>query len=118
MATVIVGLVLLIALFFALKGVLAHWRGEGSCCGGAEIATPPKKKLQGRIIGRRTIHIDGMTCVNCKIRVEQSLDGIEGAVSQVNLHRNTAELQMTREVSDDEIRQALAGSGYTITKIE
>lgn len=118
MATIVVGVILVIALFFALKGVLAHWRGEGSCCGGAEIAAPPKKELRGKIVGRKTIHIEGMTCVNCKIRVEQSLDGIEGAVSHVNLHRNTAELQMTREVSDDEIRQALAGSGYTITAIE
>lgn len=118
MATIIVGLVLAVALFFALKGVLAHWRGEGSCCGGETIAAPPKKKLSGKIVGRKTIHIDGMTCVNCKIRVEQCLDGIDGAVSQVNLHRNTAELQMTREVSEEEIRQALAGSGYTITAME
>lgn len=117
-ATIVVGLVVLAALFFALKGVLKHWRGEGSCCGGGEIAAPPKKKLEGAVIGRKRITIGGMTCGNCKIRVEQALDAIEGAAATVNLHRSTADLAMTREVTDGEIRRALDGSGYTIIKIE
>lgn len=117
-ATIIVGLVVLAALFFALKGVLKHWRGESSCCGGDGIAAPPKKKLDAPILGHKIITIDGMTCGNCKIRVEQALDEINGAAATVNLHRNTADLAMTRTVEDGEIRRALAGSGYRIIKIE
>ena len=69
------------------------------------------------IFGKKVIDIEGMTCGNCKIRVEQALNTIDGAAAEVNLHRNHAVLKMTREVSDDEIRQALSGSSYTITGI-
>lgn len=116
MATAIVGIIVLIGLGFAVKGVLKHWRGESSCCGGA-ITPPPKKKLSGTIVDTKIVDIEGMTCGNCKIRVEQALNTIDGAAAEVNLHRNHATLKMTREVSDDEIRQALDGSGYTITGI-
>lgn len=116
MATAIVGILVLIALFFASKGVLKHFRGESSCCGGS-VTAPPPKKLNGTIIGKKVIDIKGMTCGNCKIRVEQALNTIDGAAAEVNLHRNHAVLKMTREVSDDEIRQALAGNSYTITSI-
>lgn len=117
MATAIVGILVLVALFFAVKGVLKHFRGESSCCGGGSITAPPPKKLSGTIIGKKVVDIEGMTCGNCKIRVEQALNTIDGAAAEVNLHRGHAVLKMTREVSDDEIRQALAGSGYTITGI-
>lgn len=117
MATAIVGIVVLIALGFAVKGVLKHWRGESSCCSGGAITPPPKKKLDGAIVDTKIVDIEGMTCSNCKIRVEQALDTIDGAAAEVNLHRNHAVVKMTREVSNEEIRQALAGSGYTITGI-
>ncbi|WP_432646526.1 heavy-metal-associated domain-containing protein [Mitsuokella sp.] len=117
MATAIVGVIVLVALYFAFKGVIKHWRGESSCCSGGAITPPPKKELKGTIVDTKIVDIEGMTCGNCKIRVEQALDSIDGAAAEVNLHRNHAVVKMTREVSDDEIRQALAGSGYTITGI-
>ena len=116
MATAIVGIVVLIALGFAVKGVLKHWRGESSCCGGGDVKVP-KKKLTGTIVETKIVDIEGMTCGNCKIRVEQALDTIDGAAAEINLHRNHAVVKMTREVSNEEILQALAGSGYTITGI-
>ena len=116
MATYIVGLVLIILLGFAFKKTLSHFRGEGACCGGSVIEAP-KKELTGTIIGKKEIKITGMTCGNCKARVEHLLNGIDGAAAEVNLHYNKAELSMTREVSDEEIRTALDGSGYEITAI-
>lgn len=109
-------IVVLFALFFAVKGVLKHFRGESSCCGGGDVKVP-KKKLTGTIVATKVVDIEGMTCGHCKARVEQALDTIAGAAAEVNLHRNHAVVKMTREVSDDEIRRALAGSGYTITGI-
>ena len=97
MATAIVGILVLVALVYACKGVIKHWRGESSCCGGGDIKVP-KKELTGPIVETKIVDIEGMTCGHCK-------------------HRNHAVVKMTREVSDDEIRRALAGSGYTITGI-
>ena len=118
-ATFIVGLVLGVVLFFALKGVLKHWRGESSCCGGGgEAIAPPKKELHGTIVGEKIIKVKGMTCGHCKIRVEEMLNSIEGAAAGVNLHRDEARLFMTREVSDAEIRDAMRDGGYEILAIE
>ena len=49
MATAIVGIIVLVALYFAFKGVIKHWRGESSCCGGGDIKVP-KKQLTGTIV--------------------------------------------------------------------
>ena len=118
-ATLIVGLVLVVALCFALKGVLKHWRGESNCCGGGgEVVAPPKKELQGTVVGEKVIKIKGMTCGHCKIRVEEMLNSIEGAAAEVNLHHDEAVLSMTREVSDEEIREAMKGGEYEIVGIE
>ena len=100
MATAIVGILVLVALVYACKGVIKHWRGESSCCGGGDVKVP-KKKLTGTIVATKVVDIEGMTCGHCKARVEQTLDTIDGAAAEV----------------DDEIRRALAGSGYTITGI-
>ena len=71
MATAIVGILVLVALFFALKGVVKHWRGESSCCGGGDVKVP-KKKLTGTIVETKIVDIEGMTCGHCKARVEQA----------------------------------------------
>ena len=73
MATAIVGIVVLFALFFAVKGVLKHFRGESSCCGGGDVKVP-KKKLTGTIVATKVVDIEGMTCGHCKARVEQALE--------------------------------------------
>ena len=117
-ATLIVGLVLLVALFLALKGVVKHWRGEGSCCGGGGTAILPKKELLGEVVGKKTIRIKGMTCEHCKARVEEMLNSIDGAAAEVNLHRHEACLTMVREVTDEEIHEAMKVGDYEVVEIE
>ena len=116
MTNIIVIVILAVVIFFAVRSTLGHFKGESSCCGGGDVKVP-KKKLTGTIIATKVVDIEGMTCGHCKARVEQALDTIDGTAAEVNLHRNHAVVKMTREVSDDEIRRALAGSGYTITGI-
>lgn len=117
-ATFIVGLVLAVALFFALKGVIRHWRGDSGCCGGGGVAAPPKKELHGKVIGEKIIKVNGMMCGNCKIHVEEMLNSINGATAEVNLHCNEARLTMVREVSDEEIFAAMKDGEYEIVGIE
>lgn len=117
-ATVIIGLVVLALLLFSMRGAYKHFKGEGSCCGGGDAVALPKKELKGKIVGVKLIGVSGMTCGHCKQRVEAALNNIEGAAAEVNLRRKEARLEMTREVTDDEIREALRDSGYEITGIE
>ena len=117
MGTYIVGAVLALCLFFALKKAAAHFRGEGECCGGASLSVP-EKKLCGKITDRIEIKINGMTCVNCKNRVEHLLNGIDGAAAKVNLTGGAALLEATRKVSDEEIFAALKDSGYDVLSVK
>ena len=118
MANIIVGLIVLACLAVAARHIYKLFKGETSCCGGSTAPKVPAKKLTGPIVGEKLVKIDGMTCANCKNRVELLLDDIDGAAAKVNLHRNTATVKMTRNVSDDEIKKALAGSGYDVVAIE
>lgn len=116
MTTALVGLIVLACLGVAAKHIYKLFKGETSCCG-TEAPRVPEKKLSGPIVGEKVVKISGMTCGNCKNRVEMLLDDIDGAAAQVNLHRNQATVKMTRDVSDDEIKTALAGSGYEVVSI-
>lgn len=116
MTTALVGLIVLACLGVAAKHIYKLFKGETSCCG-TEAPRVPEKKLSGPIVGEKIVKISGMTCGNCKNRVEMLLDDIDGAAAQVNLHRNQATVKMTRDVSDDEIKTALAGSGYEVVSI-
>ena len=115
MANIIVGLIVLACLAVAARHIYKLFQGETSCCGGSTAPKVPAKKLTGPIVGEKLVKIDGMTCTNCKNRVELLLDG---AAAKVNLHRGCATVRMTRDVSDEEIRRALAGSGYAVQAIE
>ena len=116
MSTIIVGIAVLACLGIAAKHIYKLFHGETSCCG-TEQPKVPEKKLNGPVVGEKVVEISGMTCGNCKNRVEMLLDDIDGAAAKVNLHRNQATVKMTRDVSDDEIRTALAGSGYEVVAI-
>ncbi len=116
MTTALVGLIVLACLGVAAKHIYKLFKGETSCCG-TEAPRVPEKKLNGPIVGEKVVKISGMTCGNCKNRVEMLLDDIDGAAAKVNLHRNQATVKMTRDVSDDEIKTALAGSGYEVISI-
>ena len=52
MATYILGALLLVGLFFAVRGMVRHFGGGGACCGGGgNIEGGPKKKLYHDVIG-------------------------------------------------------------------
>ena len=91
--------------------------GAARAAAAAAGMSKSRKRNSQAPLSTKVVDIEGMTCGHCKGRVEQALDTIDGAAAEVNLHRNHAVVKMTREVSDDEIRRALAGSGYTITGI-
>jgi Cu+-exporting ATPase len=65
----------------------------------------------------KDIQISGMTCVNCARRVEQSLAKIDGVkFASVNLATETAFLISEREISLQEIKNAVEGAGYNVVE--
>ena len=78
----------------------------------------PVKRLDGPVVGGKIVYIEGMHCESCVRRVIFLLNGIEGAVARVEFSRKRVRVSFTRLVGDDEIRAALADSGFEVVAIE
>lgn len=63
----------------------------------------------------KKVLIDGMSCTHCSSRVEKMLNSIPGVNATVNLESKTAEV--TGEVSDEMIRNAVEDAGFEVVSI-
>ncbi len=118
MINVIIVVIVVAIVLLGVRAQIKHMKGEGSCCGGGggTIAEEPKK-LEGELVGKKIVHIEGMHCENCKNSVERQINHLDGAAATVNLAKNEAVVSMTRMVSDDELRQAVAMADFKATDI-
>jgi len=66
---------------------------------------------------KKNIRIIGMTCANCARRVEQSLQKMNGVkFASVNLATESAYLFSEREISFQEIKEAVEKAGYGVSE--
>lgn len=86
----------------------------GSCPGSGKM---PKKKLAGRVIGRKTIKISGMHCAHCAVDVANALNQIDGAAAKVSLKDSSAEVSLDREIDKDELIRAVEKAGFKVVSI-
>ena len=114
MANVIVVAVVIVLLGFALKGTLKHLKGESPCCGGGDTIIIEDKKLDGPVIGKKTVKISGMHCDHCVRAVTEAINKIDGASAKVNLKKKEAVVSYEKVVEDAAIREAVEKAGYTV----
>lgn len=117
MANTIIICILLFALVFALLRAKKHFRG-GGCCGSSGNTIREKKSLEAPVIGQKVLTIEGMTCENCEIRVENALNRIDGVLCSVNWKKKTATVSYSREISDEDLKATVEKRGYTVTSIQ
>ncbi len=121
MSDVIIILILIVILGFAVKSSIKHFKGEGACCGGGsgQVKTkrPKKKKLDGPVIGTRTIKLSGMHCQNCVNSVTRALNSLDGVSAKVSLRDNSAEVSFDRSVEEDRLRRAVEDAGFEVLSI-
>ncbi len=110
---VIVIAVLLIPAFY---GSLAHFKGEGDCCGGGSVKVP-KKKLKNRIVESYTVKIEGMHCDHCAAKVASAINGIEHASAMVRRAKGTASVRCDEHVEKQLIRKQIEQAGYRVISI-
>ena len=115
MENAIIIAVIVVLVLVGLRPALKHMKGQGSCCGGGGTYVS-KKKLQN-VTGRKTAIVEGMTCENCKARVERAINDLDGLAGQVNLKKKEVRISMERDVDDEIIRAAIERAGYTVTEI-
>ena len=62
-------------------------------------------------------NINGMSCAACSARVEKALNALEGVTATVDLESKTAAVQISGDVSDDALKNAVVEAGYEVTGI-
>lgn len=111
---IIIGIVVVL-LWFALKGSMKHFKGDGSCCGGShKNLDVEEKKLKYPIIGKKVLKIEGMHCDHCVKHVQNAINSIDGASAKVDLKTQTAEVSYDREINDDDLYHVIEKAGYHI----
>lgn len=119
MGTAVIVIILVVIIIFAIRSGFGHFKGEGGCCGGgADEVKAVEKKLSGKKIGEVILSVDGMRCDNCKNRVANALNAMDGVVANIDLKKKTATVSLERQVSDGKLRAAVENLGYQVTNIE
>lgn len=110
-------LLLAVILFFSVKSTIAHFKCQGSCCGGggSDVKTKPKKLKN--IIATRVVRIEGMHCEHCYTRVSNLLNSMDGVSAVVKGRKGIAVVRMEKLHSDEEIEQAITDMGYSVLSI-
>lgn len=98
------------------KGVKCIGCPAGGSCPGSGKA--PKKKLEGRVIGRKTMKISGMNCAHCANDVAMMLNQIDGVRAEVNLSKGSARIAYDRNVEDDVLKNAVEKAGFGVADIK
>ena len=118
--TILIVAVIAVLVIAGLKETIKHAKGEGACCGGGNTASDdePTVILSGKIVTRMNVYIDGVHCMNCKNSVTRSLQKLDQVSAKVDLKKNMAYVESTRNVGDDEITFAIERLDFNVTRIE
>ena len=112
---IIVG-ILLVILMVAILRIKKHFKG-GGCCGSGSNTIRDKKTLTAPKLGEKVMTIEGMSCENCEIRVENALNRLENVACKVSGKKKTAVVSYSAEVSDELLKGAVEKMGYQVTNI-
>ncbi len=67
----------------------------------------------------KTVKIEGMSCGHCTSRVAAALMGLDGVENaEMSLENKTAVLTLSKDVSDDVIRETVDDTGFDVVGIE
>lgn len=66
----------------------------------------------------KTMMINGMMCAHCSGRVEQALNAIDGVSAKVDLEKKLAHVSLSKDISDDVLRNAVTDAGYEVVSIQ
>ncbi len=111
-------LIITLLLLFAAKSSIAHFKGQGSCCGGGGKDVLEKPKKLGNILCVKTVRIDGMHCEHCYARVHNALNSLDGVSARVNGKKKIAVISLEKDVDDQVLSDVITGLGYTVVSIK
>lgn len=120
MATAIICIILVVLIVVGIKSYSKKLKS--GCCGASSEAAVKKVKVRDKDVShypfRKLLKVDGMSCNNCSNRVENALNRLDGVYASVDLMKEEADVRMKEEISDEVLKQAVSGAGYTVYRIE
>lgn len=68
---------------------------------------------------KKVMTIEGMMCGHCTGRVQKALEAVAGVSAvTMSLEEKTATVELTEEIGDDALTDAVIEAGYEVTNIE
>lgn len=68
---------------------------------------------------KKKLLIEGMSCKHCVAHVEEALRELDGIESvEVNLEEKSAVIELSHDVDDAQLREAIDEAGYELTNVE
>lgn len=113
---IIIGLIILALVAYGGYKMWLQLSGKKTCCGGTKEVIKPKKL--NKVIGKKTVHIEGMHCDNCKNSVTKALNALDGVSGKVDLSKKLAVVSFEVEISNEEITKAIEAQGFEVSEIE
>lgn len=118
MGTYLILFVLIVCVILAFLSSSQHFKGQGGCCGGGDVPKRVKPKKLKNLIGKKIIHIEGMTCQNCQTRVANALNEHEHLSAEVNLNKKIAVVSYNDYIDDVQLTSIVENCGYQVVRIE
>ncbi len=77
-----------------------------------------KKQNTKENLMKKNIVIEGMMCGHCTGRVNEILNAMDGVTATVSLETKSAEVTLTKEITDDVFVDAITNAGYKVISID
>lgn len=118
MATGIIVCALILIGIFSIKSY-AKKLSEGCCGSGGDKVNKVEveDKNPAHYPYQKKVGIEGMTCKNCKLRVENAFNEKAGVWARVDLKKKEMLLYTKNPMEEADIRMTVAKLGYTMTGI-
>lgn len=72
----------------------------------------------GKTVMKKVMKIEGMMCMHCSGRVEKALNALDGVTAKVNLEAGTADVEVSGNVTDEQLKAAVVDAGYEVVGIQ
>ncbi len=67
---------------------------------------------------KKVLKIEGMMCGHCTGRVEKALNEMDGVTATVSLESKSADVTLSKDISDDALIKTVADAGYEVVDIQ
>ncbi len=78
------------------------------------------KKIKERVyLMKKVLFIEGMSCNHCVMAVKKALGEVEGVASvEVDLESKKAVVELSKEVEENILKDAVTKAGYEVVNIQ